>query len=87
LRGAMMWESVLVGFAASVLGIISGMMLAIVLTAVVNPAFFRWTVHLAIPWNVLAFTPVWIVIAAIVAALLPADRAARLNLSEALRAE
>jgi putative ABC transport system permease protein len=87
LRGAMMWESVLVGFAASVLGIISGMMLAIVLTAVVNPAFFRWTVHLAIPWGVLAFTPVWIVIAATVAALLPAERAARLNLSEALRAE
>jgi putative ABC transport system permease protein len=87
LRQAMMWESVLVGFAASVLGMISGLMLAVVLTAVVNPAFFGWTVHLAIPRSVLLLTPVWIVIAAMVAALLPAMRAARLDLAEILRTE
>jgi putative ABC transport system permease protein len=87
LRRAMMWESVLVGFAASVLGMISGLMLAVVLTAVVNPAFFGWTVHLSIPGSLFVLTPVWIVIAAMVAALLPANRAAHLNLAEVLRAE
>jgi putative ABC transport system permease protein len=87
LRGAVIWESVLVGFAASILGLISGILLAIVLTAVVNPAFFGWTVHLAIPWRALALTPLWIVIAAMVAALLPASHAARLPLAEVLRAE
>jgi putative ABC transport system permease protein len=87
LRGAMMWESIFVGSAASILGIFSGMMLAIVLTAVVNPAFFGWTVHLAMPWSMLALTPIWIVLAAMVAALVPASRAASLNLAEVLRAE
>src|SRR5205085_638127 len=62
LRGAMVRESVLVGFAASILGMISGMMLAVVLTAVINPAFFDWTVHFSIPWAVFALTPLWIVI-------------------------
>jgi putative ABC transport system permease protein len=87
LRGAMVWESVLVGFAASVLGLISGMMLAVVLTAVVNPAFFGWTVRLSVPWEVIALTPIWIVIAAMVAALFPAMRAAHLDLAGVLRAE
>jgi putative ABC transport system permease protein len=87
LRGAMLWESVLVGIAASILGAISGMMLALVLTAVINPAFFGWTVHLSVPWSVVAVTPVWIVIAAMAAALLPASSAARLHLAEVLRAE
>lgn len=87
LRGAMMWESVLVGIAASVLGIFSGMMLAIVLTGVINPAFFGWTVNLSVPWSVFALTPVWIVMAAMVAALFPAWRAVQLNAAEVLRAE
>jgi putative ABC transport system permease protein len=87
LRGAMLWESVLVGFAASVLGLISGMMLAVVLTAVVNPAFFGWTVRFSVPWEVIALTPIWIVIAAMVAALFPAMRAAHLDLAKVLRAE
>jgi ABC-type antimicrobial peptide transport system permease subunit len=62
-------------------------MLAVVLTAVVNPAFFGWTVYLSIPGSLFVVTPVWIVIAAMVAALLPANRAAHLNLVEVLRAE
>ncbi len=87
LRGALLWESVLVGIAASVLGTISGLMLAVVLTAVVNPAFFGWTVHLSLPWSLVGLTPIWIVLAAMAAALFPAARAARLNLAEVLRAE
>ncbi len=87
LRSAMIWESIFIGFGASALGLVSGLLLAVILTAVVNPAFFGWTVRLALPWPILALTPLWIIAAAILAALVPAARAARLNLAEVLRAE
>ncbi|MBV9007969.1 MAG: FtsX-like permease family protein [Verrucomicrobia bacterium] len=87
LGGAMLWESVFVGVGANVLGLCAGMMLALVLTVVVNPAFFGWTVHLALPWTMLALTPVWIIPAAMLAAIIPALRATRLQLAQSLRTE
>ncbi len=87
LRSSMIWESVLIGLAASALGILSGILLAIILTTVVNPAFFGWTVHLALPWPMLVLTPCWIIGAAVLAAIIPAFRAARLHLAEVLRME
>jgi len=87
IRRIVVWESILVGVAASFLGIVSGLALSLILTSVVNRAFFGWTIQLQIPWSMLALTPLWILASAICAALLPAARAGQLNLAAALRSE
>ncbi|HEX3817765.1 MAG TPA: FtsX-like permease family protein [Chthoniobacterales bacterium] len=83
----LLWESGMIGLLASVLGIASGLCLAVVLTGVINRAFFGWTIQLAFPWLSLAWTPLWIIAAAIVAGWIPAWRAGRLNVAEAIRSE
>ncbi|HEY5036793.1 MAG TPA: FtsX-like permease family protein, partial [Chthoniobacterales bacterium] len=83
----LLWESGMIGLLASVLGIASGLCLAVVLTGVINRAFFGWTIQLAFPWLSLAWTPLWIIAAAIVAGWIPAWRAGRLDVAEAIRSE
>ena len=78
-------EGALVGLLASILGTISGCGLAVVLTFVVNKAFFGWTIQFSWPWITLLTTPLWIVPAAIVSGLIPAWRASRQALAPALR--
>ena len=77
----------MIGLLASVLGVASGLCLSLVLTGVINRAFFGWTVQLAFPWGSLACTPVWIIAAAVAAGWIPAWRAGRLTLAEAVRSE
>ncbi len=83
----LLWESGMIGLLASGLGIAAGLCLAVVLTGVINRAFFGWTIQLAFPWTSLAWTPLWIVAAALLAGWIPAWRAGRLNVAEALRSE
>ncbi len=80
-------EAGMIGLVASVLGILSGGTLALVLTWVVNPAFFGWTIHLHIPWFSLAAMPLWMVAATVIAAWLPAYRASTFPIAEAIREE
>lgn len=87
LRKVLLWESVLIGFLAAVVGLASGLCLSLVLTGVINRAFFGWTIRMAFPWSSLAVTPLWIIAAALLAGVLPAWRAGRLALAEALRDE
>ncbi|MDQ6809821.1 MAG: FtsX-like permease family protein [Verrucomicrobiota bacterium] len=87
IRRLLLWESAMIGLLAAVIGVVSGVCLSTVLTGVINRAFFGWTIRLAFPWTSLATTPLWIIAAAIVAGLLPAWRAARMELAEALRNE
>ncbi|MEP6810589.1 MAG: FtsX-like permease family protein, partial [Chthoniobacterales bacterium] len=87
LRKLLLWESAMIGFLAALVGLVSGLCLSLVLTGVINRAFFGWTIQLAFPWSTLALTPVWIVGAAIVAGVVPAWRAGRLVVAEALREE
>jgi ABC-type lipoprotein release transport system permease subunit len=54
---------------------------------VINRAFFGWTIQLAFPWESLAWTPVWIIGASLIAGLLPAWRASRSVIAEAVRNE
>lgn len=82
-----LWEAGLIGGGASVLGTAAGCALALVLTWVINKAYFGWTVDLAYPAGLLLLTPLWIVPAALAAALPPALRATRIPPAEALRAE
>ena len=86
-RQAFVAESALIGALASLTGLAAGACLAMVLTWVINLAFFGWTVQLRYPWGLLAWTPLWIIGAATLAGLLPAARAARIRPAVALRSE
>jgi putative ABC transport system permease protein len=87
LRTLLLWESAMLGFLAAVIGVASGLCLSVVLTGVINRAFFGWTIQLAFPWGSLALTPLWIIAAAILAGVLPAWRAGRVVVAEAVRSE
>ncbi len=80
-------EGVGIGLAAAGLGVVAGLLLAGVLTFVVNVAFFGWTIQFRVPWPELFFAPAWVVATAAAAACWPAWRATRDRITEAVRAE
>jgi len=85
--GLVLAEAGLIGVLAALLGVEAGVPLAMVLTWVVNPAFFGWTIQLQIPWAALAWTPAWILVAALAAAWWPAKLARQEEIAEALHEE
>jgi putative ABC transport system permease protein len=87
IRKLLLWETAMIGVLAALIGLASGICLSLVLTGVINRAFFGWTIRLAVPWRSLAVTPLWIVAAALVAGIVPAWRAGRMILAENLRSE
>ena len=87
IRKLLLMETAMLGILGAVVGIISGICLSMVLTGVINRAFFGWTIHLAFPWGTLAVTPLWILAAAITAGVIPAWRAGRMELGDNLRNE
>ncbi len=87
IRKLLLSETAMLGFLATVVGMVSGICLSLVLTGVINRAFFGWTIHLAFPWRSLWFTPVWILAAALIAGIIPAWRASRMVLADNLRNE
>jgi putative ABC transport system permease protein len=87
IRKILLSETAMLGFLATVVGMVSGICLSLVLTGVINRAFFGWTIHLAFPWRSLWFTPIWILAAAVVAGIVPAWRASRMALADNLRNE
>jgi putative ABC transport system permease protein len=85
--GLIIWESLLVGIAALLLGLAMGGALSVVLTEVINKAFFGWTIPLQIPWAQILVTPVWLLLAAALASLWPANQASRANIIDSTRME
>jgi putative ABC transport system permease protein len=83
--GLIIWESFLVGIASLLLGLATGGALSIVLTEVINKAFFGWTIPLRIPWVQILMTPIWLLPAAALASLLPANQASRGNIIDSIR--
>ena len=86
-QALLMTEAGMIGLVATALGLAAGAVLAMTLTWIVNPAFFGWTIALRFPWPALAATPLWILPAALLAAWLPAARAARTPIATAVREE
>jgi putative ABC transport system permease protein len=87
IRRMLLTETAMLGLLAAVVGLISGLCLSAVLTGVINRVFFGWTIHLAFPWRNLVWTPAWILAAAVIAGIIPAWRASRMELAENLRDE
>jgi putative ABC transport system permease protein len=87
IRKLLLSETAMLGALAAAIGLASGICLSMVLTGVINRAFFGWTIHLAFPWRTLLFTPIWILVAAVVAGIVPAWRASRMVLADNLRDE
>lgn len=85
--GLFLREAGLIGLVASVVGIASGACLSMVLTWVVNKAFFGWTIQLSYPAGALLATPLWIIPVAVLAALWPAWQAASKRPATAVRFE
>lgn len=83
----MLAEASLIGLLASLVGIVSGASLALVLTWVINKAFFGWSIDLAYPWGDLALLPLWMTASALVAGVIPALHAATIPPAVALRME
>lgn len=87
IRQLLLWESAMIGALAAVIGLASGVGLSVVLTGVINRAFFGWTIRVAFPWWSIVMTPAWIIVAAIGAGVVPAWRAGQMKLTDALRSE
>lgn len=87
IAGIMLSEAALIGFLASLVGLLSGSALALVLTWVINKAFFGWSIDLSYPWLELAVLPLWMTVAALAAGFFPALRAARIPPAASLRME
>jgi putative ABC transport system permease protein len=87
IRKLLLAETAMLGLLAAIIGMVSGICLSMVLTGVINRAFFGWTIHLAFPWRTLSLTPVWILAAALIAGIIPAWRASRMELADNLRNE
>lgn len=85
--GVFLTEAALLGFTSALSGLASGGALAMVLTWIINKAFFGWTIDLNYPALPLVTTPIWIVGVAFLAALLPAWRAANIAPARAVRFE
>ncbi|GAB4165440.1 MAG: ABC transporter permease [Terrimicrobiaceae bacterium] len=80
-------ESWLIGVTSALCGLGCGAVLAMVLTWVVNKAFFGWSIALTYPLGSLLLTPLWLIPVAAAAALYPAWRAAHIPPAAAVRFE
>ena len=83
--GMVLAEAALLGLVAVMLGLGTGCALAVVLTEVINKAFFGWTIPLQLPWEQLALIPVLLIPVSVLGGLWPAWRAANAPIIGAIR--
>jgi putative ABC transport system permease protein len=83
----MLAEAAFLGLTASLVGIVGGTALSMVLTWVINKAFFGWSIDLGFPVLEILCVPLWMTAAAVLAGSLPALRASRIPPASALRME
>jgi putative ABC transport system permease protein len=86
-RRMVLAEAMLIGAAALVIGVVTGVGLAVVLVFVVNPQFFGWTIRWAPTARPFLEALAVVVVSALLAAWLPARAAVRSEPAASLRAE
>jgi putative ABC transport system permease protein len=87
IEALVLWEAGIIGLLGSFLGIIAGLVLAWILSFVINVSFFGWTISWATPWRFLFGLPVAVIAAALVAGYWPARRAGRLDIADGVKME
>ncbi len=86
-RQMVLAQAAVVGFLAGIAGICLGIALALLLIYVINRQSFGWIIQLRWPWLFFVESLALVVIAAVLAAIIPSNVAARIKTGEALRAE
>lgn len=87
ISGMMLAEAAFLGLTASLVGIAGGTALSVVLTWVINKAFFGWSIDLGFPVTEILLVPVWMTAVSVLAGAVPSLRAARIPPASALRME
>ena len=82
-----LWEAAYLGLIGAVLGVVGGLLLALVLIHVINKQSFGWTIQMTIPGGVILKAVGLALTAALVAGYWPARWAARQPVVEGLREE
>ncbi len=77
----------LIGVASQVLGMGTGLLLSMILIYVINRVSFGWTIQLSISPEILVFSSILVLFTAFVAGLVPANAAARKQVSDVVKAE
>jgi putative ABC transport system permease protein len=82
-----LWEAAYLGMIGAVLGVVGGLLLAVVLIHVINKQSFGWTIQMTLPVGLLVQAVALSVGAALLAGYFPARWAARQPVVEGLREE
>ncbi|MGZ3527070.1 MAG: FtsX-like permease family protein [Vulcanimicrobiaceae bacterium] len=77
----------IIGLLGGVIGVALGVALAFLLIYVINRQSFGWLIELHVPWVFFVEAVALVVVAALLAAVYPANVAARIRTAEALRVE
>ena len=86
-RRVVLTEVAGIGLLGGCLGVVVGMMLALLLIFVINRQAFGWLIELHVPWVFLLETVGLVVVAAVLAGVYPARVAARIRTADVVRAE
>lgn len=87
IEAMVLWEAAIIGLLGSIIGLAAGLVLAWILSFVINIAFFGWTISWATPWGFLLSLPFLVIGAALVAGYGPARQAARLDIAAGVKME
>ncbi len=82
-----LWEAAYLGLIGAALGVVGGLLLALLLIRVINKQSFGWTIQMTVPGGVILQAVVLALTAALVAGYWPARWAARQPVVEGLREE
>jgi putative ABC transport system permease protein len=87
IEALILWEAAFIGLLGSFLGTVSGLVLAWILSNVINISFFGWTISWATPWGFLCSLPILVIAAALIAGYGPARQAAHLDIADGVKME
>ena len=87
IQALVLWEAAIIGLLGSLVGIAAGLVLAAILSYVINVSFFGWTIAWATPWSFLLALPFLVIGAALVAGYGPARQAAHLGIADGVKME